>query len=80
MIGASTAIMAEEGNTPAEPVGGAAGNVRNKYRQILGLGAVHWLSLFALIYVGVEVTLGGMYSRIHLGFWFFLLNDNFVLW
>lgn len=73
--------MAEEGNTPTEPVGGAAGTVRNKYRQILGLGAVHWLSLFALIYVGVEVTLGGTYSRIYLDFEGFVwLNDNFVLW
>ena len=30
----------------------------NKYRQIMGLREVHFLSIFALIYVGVEVTIG----------------------
>ncbi|OBZ67903.1 Bypass of stop codon protein 6 [Grifola frondosa] len=43
--------------------GGAAGEAdtanQNKYRQILGIKEVHFLSLFSLIYVGVEVTLGG---------------------
>ncbi|KAI0783169.1 MFS general substrate transporter [Abortiporus biennis] len=32
---------------------------RNKYRQILSLKTVHFLSFFALIYVGTEVSLGG---------------------
>lgn len=54
--------MAEAGDAPAESVGEGAAAARNKYRQILGIGAVHWLSLFALIYVGVEVTLGGTCS------------------
>ncbi|GBE88612.1 MFS general substrate transporter [Sparassis crispa] len=31
----------------------------NKYRQILGIKEVHFLSIFSLIYVGVEVSLGG---------------------
>ena len=46
--------------------GYAAGEVdntrENKYRQILGLKTVHLLSIWSLIYVGVEVTLGGKYS------------------
>ena len=33
----------------------------NKYKQIVTLREVHFLALFALIYVGVEVTLGGTY-------------------
>ncbi|KAI0783171.1 MFS general substrate transporter [Abortiporus biennis] len=32
---------------------------QNKYRQIISLKTVHFLSLFALIYVGTEVSLGG---------------------
>lgn len=43
--------------------GEAAGEVgteqASKYRQILGLKVVHFLALWSLIYVGVEVTLGG---------------------
>ncbi|KAH9847459.1 MFS general substrate transporter [Lenzites betulinus] len=31
----------------------------NKYKQVLGLKEVHILSVFSLIYVGVEVTMGG---------------------
>ncbi|KAF8664609.1 hypothetical protein AX16_000708 [Volvariella volvacea WC 439] len=31
----------------------------NPYRQILGLRTVHLLAFFVLVYVGVEVTLGG---------------------
>ncbi|KAI0367661.1 MFS general substrate transporter [Pilatotrama ljubarskyi] len=31
----------------------------NKYRQIFGIREVHFLSVFALIYVGTEVTIGG---------------------
>ena len=46
--------MAEVGEAPeAETSGGS------KYRQILGISAVHYLACWALIYVGVEVTLGG---------------------
>ncbi|KAH8104025.1 MFS general substrate transporter [Cristinia sonorae] len=48
-------IWAEEGQAPGE-----ADNARqSKYRQILNLRVVHFLSVWALIYVGVEVTLGG---------------------
>ena len=35
----------------------------NKYKQIMGLKTVHLLSFFALVYVGVEVTLGGKEHR-----------------
>ena len=31
----------------------------NKYKQIFGLREIHLLSVFALIYVGSEVTIGG---------------------
>lgn len=47
--------MAEAGHAPGE-----VDNTReNKYRQIFGTKMVHLLSIWALIYVGVEVTLGG---------------------
>lgn len=47
--------MAEAGHAAGE-----VDNTReNKYKQILGIKTVHLLSVFALIYVGVEVTLGG---------------------
>ncbi|KAI0052084.1 MFS general substrate transporter [Auriscalpium vulgare] len=51
-------IMAEAGQEPQEVESGQG----SKYRQILGIRAVHSLALFALIYVGVEVTLGGKSS------------------
>jgi fucose permease len=35
----------------------AAGS--NKYKQLMGMKAVHLMAVWALIYVGVEVTLGG---------------------
>lgn len=48
-------VLEEEGEvgTDADVVGS------NKYKQIFKLKEVHFLALFALIYVGVEVTLGG---------------------
>ena len=33
----------------------------SKYRQIMATSAVHYLACWALIYVGVEVTLGGAF-------------------
>ena len=39
----------------------------NKYKQIFILKEVHFLALFALIYVGVEVTLGGEHLRVNQG-------------
>ena len=47
--------MAATGEEPAEV--DTSGD--SKYKQILGIRAVHFLACWALIYVGVEVTLGG---------------------
>lgn len=32
---------------------------KGKYKQIWSITAVHFLAIWALIYIGVEVTLGG---------------------
>lgn len=50
--------MQEEGETSSD----ADGVSSNKFRQMMGNKDVHFLSVFALIYVGVEVTMGGEYS------------------
>lgn len=50
-------IMQEEGETSSD----ADGVSSNKFRQMMGNKDVHFLSVFALIYVGVEVTMGGEY-------------------
>ncbi|KAF7791641.1 hypothetical protein EIP86_002661 [Pleurotus ostreatoroseus] len=47
--------MAEAGHAPGE----ADIMGESKYKQIMGIKAVHYLACWALIYVGVEVTLGG---------------------
>ena len=49
--------MAEAGQATveSESMGGS------KYRQIMATSAVHYLACWALIYVGVEVTLGGAF-------------------
>ncbi|KAJ3804739.1 MFS general substrate transporter [Lentinula aff. lateritia] len=41
------------------PSNGVALTSNNLYRQIFNIKAVHYLALFAFIYVGVEVTIGG---------------------
>ncbi|KAI0078318.1 MFS general substrate transporter, partial [Panus rudis PR-1116 ss-1] len=48
-------VLAEAGQAATE----SDASQESKYRQILGIRTVHLLSVFALIYVGVEVTLGG---------------------
>ena len=48
-------VMAEAGHAPGE----ADTMGESKYKQIMGIKAVHYLACWALIYVGVEVTLGG---------------------
>lgn len=50
----STEIMVEEGESPAQDDGGSS-----KFKQMMRIKSVHALSFFALIYVGIEVTLGG---------------------
>lgn len=42
-----------------QPVGETSTSSQSKYRQILSQKVVHLLALFSLIYVGVEVTVGG---------------------
>lgn len=48
-------VLAEAGQTAGE----ANTSTENVYHQILRLKEVHLLSIFCLIYVGIEVTLGG---------------------
>ncbi|KAM5542669.1 hypothetical protein V8D89_003630 [Ganoderma adspersum] len=47
-------VLAETGISP-DPQAVSS----NKYKQILGIKELHLLSLFALIYTGTEVTIGG---------------------
>ncbi|KAI0767878.1 MFS general substrate transporter [Irpex lacteus] len=49
--------LAEIGQARTETA--TANHEENKYRQIFRLREVHFLAFFILIYVGVEVTLGG---------------------
>lgn len=37
-------------------------NINSKYRQVFRLKMVHLLAFFILVYVGVEVTIGGASS------------------
>ncbi|KAI0774901.1 MFS general substrate transporter [Trametes elegans] len=46
----------QESETDSTP---GAGRNSNKYKQIFRIPALHLLAFFALIYIGVEVTLGG---------------------
>ncbi|KAH9847458.1 major facilitator superfamily domain-containing protein [Lenzites betulinus] len=48
-------IMEAEGETSSE----SEGVNSNKFRQMMGNKDVHFLSVFSLIYVGIEVTMGG---------------------
>lgn len=48
-------ILKEAGQTVQE----RDGTPTNHYKQILSLKVVHIISIFVLMYVGVEVTLGG---------------------
>ena len=45
--------MREAGRVPED-----TGAQENLYRQIMRLKEVHYLAIFSLIYVGVEVTIG----------------------
>ena len=47
-------VMAEAGQAPDEPAESS-----NLYRQIMRLKELHYLAVFSLIYVGVEVSIGG---------------------
>ena len=48
-------IMREAGRVPED-----TGAQENLYHQIMRLKEVHYLAMFSLIYVGVEVSIGGM--------------------
>ncbi|KAI0760124.1 MFS general substrate transporter [Fomes fomentarius] len=48
-------IEAESGDLRSDP----QAELTNKYKQIFGIREVHILSVFSLIYVGTEVTIGG---------------------
>ncbi len=50
-------VLAEAGH---HPMGGEGQTDENVYRAIFGIKSVHFLAIFAVIYIGVEVTLGGM--------------------
>lgn len=52
------ACLTEIGQTPSHE---EQSTTNSKYSQIFGLRALHLLAFFILIYVGVEVTLGGAY-------------------
>lgn len=54
----STELLADAGQAPAE----ATTVSGSKYKQILGIKAVHFMAIFAIVYIGVEVTVGGTYS------------------
>ncbi|KII90920.1 hypothetical protein PLICRDRAFT_107096 [Plicaturopsis crispa FD-325 SS-3] len=49
------AVLAEAGMAPSE----TGTETTSKLRQIFGIRTVHFLALFCLLYVGVEVTVGG---------------------
>ncbi|KAI0760123.1 major facilitator superfamily domain-containing protein [Fomes fomentarius] len=49
-------VLKEEGELHASS---DAPGPSNKYKQIFGLKEVHLIAMFAIIYVGVEVTMGG---------------------
>lgn len=59
-----SAIKAEAGE-PAGEENASASATGSQLKQMMGIPAVHFLSCWALIYVGVEVTLGGKPHDIH---------------
>lgn len=61
MIGGDTECLAQIGQAAEEKelVGGS------KYKEMFKLKALHTLALFTLVYVGVEVTIGGKSRSIH---------------
>ena len=55
--------LAEIGQPPIHETSSTADNGGNKYKQMFRLRSLHLLAFFALLYVGVEVTLGGTLLR-----------------
>lgn len=63
-IGYVTEILANEDallELGQEHIPETAAQAGSKYRQIIRIKAVHFMTIFAVIYIGVEVTLGGKY-------------------
>ena len=52
-----TAALAESGQNPAREETQESGG--NKYSEMFKLKSLHLMAVFILIYIGVEVTLGG---------------------
>jgi len=52
-------LLEKNGHPPAE----ASTSQHSTLRQILSIPAIYLLSFFILVYVGVEVTIGGMLSK-----------------
>jgi len=61
MSGRDTECLAQIGQTAEEKelVGGS------KFKEMFKLKALHTLALFTLVYVGVEVTIGGKSRCMH---------------
>jgi len=61
MFERDTECLAQIGQTTEEKelVGGS------KYKEMFKLKALHTLALFTLVYVGVEVTIGGKSQSVH---------------
>ncbi|KAK0460110.1 MFS general substrate transporter [Desarmillaria tabescens] len=53
------ACFAQIGQLPEEHHRDTGRSGHNKMRQFLGMGTVHMLAAFSLVYVGTEVTIGG---------------------
>lgn len=53
-----TVCLAEIGQEPQEHIN--ANHQDSKYRQIFRLRALHLIAIFIFVYVGVEVTIGGV--------------------
>jgi fucose permease len=54
-------IFLDAGQGPSADEASVQDGGGSKYKQIFALRAIHLLAIFALIYIGVEVTLGGQW-------------------
>lgn len=53
-------MLVEEGEEPGEVQVVQAGVAReSKFKQIFTSRIVHYMAMFSIIYIGVEVTVGG---------------------
>lgn len=53
--------LAQIGQAPGEK--GPGDSEHGTMRQIMGTRAVHLLAFFILVYVGIEVSMGGMFCH-----------------